>query len=157
MTQSRELQTLWWDYLATSERMLRSLYEQTAALTLRDVARVERIQPELEKLLVRMQEIDDKAVDCAKRLAGTLGVSPSLRSVVQGLEKTEGRQLQALANRVKVAAQHVEEVIGRNRKLIENELQYITGTVALIAKTAADQQGRFATVEHGPVVLDRVA
>lgn len=157
MTQSRELQSLWWDYLATSERMLRSLYEQTAALTLRDVARVERIQPELEKLLGRLQELDQRAVQAAKALAGELGAAPHLRSVVDHLEKGEGRQLQALANRVKVAAQHVEEVIDKNRQLIESELEYISGTMALIAKTASEQQGPFAVIKPGPVVLDKVA
>jgi hypothetical protein len=52
---TRELQTLWWDWLGTSERLLRSLHEQTAAVTLRDVARVERIQPELDQMLRRAQ------------------------------------------------------------------------------------------------------
>jgi predicted O-linked N-acetylglucosamine transferase (SPINDLY family) len=137
--------------------MLRSLYEQTAALTLRDVARVERIQPELEKLLGRLQELDQRAVQAAKALAGELGAAPHLRSVVDHLEKGEGRQLQALANRVKVAAQHVEEVIDKNRQLIESELEYISGTMALIAKTASEQQGPFAVIKPGPVVLDKVA
>ena len=66
---TRELQTLWWDWLGTSERLLRSLHEQTAAVTLRDVARVERIQPELDALIERMRLIDEQAVACANRLA----------------------------------------------------------------------------------------
>ncbi|KXK16143.1 MAG: hypothetical protein UZ18_ATM001001405 [Armatimonadetes bacterium OLB18] len=34
---TRELQTHWWEWLGASERLLRTLHEQTAALTLRDV------------------------------------------------------------------------------------------------------------------------
>ena len=67
---SRELQTLWWDWLGTSERLLRSLYEQTAALTLRDVTRVERIQPELDAMMQRMRVLDENAAACAENGTG---------------------------------------------------------------------------------------
>jgi hypothetical protein len=135
---TRELQTLWWDWLSTSERLLRSLHEQTAAVTLRDVSRVQRIQPELDALLERVKSIDERAVACAQRLAEELGTEPSLRGLVRVLEKAEAQQIQGLANRVMVAARNVQDVVEKNRKLIENEMMYINGTLTLIAKAAVN-------------------
>ncbi len=158
---SRDLQTLWWDWLGTSERLLRSLYEQTAALTLRDVARVQRIQPELDAHIERMREIDQQAVTCAKGLAEELGVEPHLRSLVQVLEKAEAQQLQGLANRVTVASRNVQEVLTKNRALLENEMTYINGTLTLIAKAASEStipyRGSARAVVRTSVVVDTAA
>ena len=155
---TRELQTLWWDWLSTSERLLRSLHEQTAALTLRDVARVERIQPELDQMLARMQQIDDNATACARKLAEEMNTELSLRGLVRVLEKAEAQQVQSIANRVTVAARNVQSVLAKNRALIENEMTYINGTLTLIAKTASEAQGPFKPAsEHAAVLVDRVA
>lgn len=154
---TRELQTCWWDWLSTSERLLRSLHEQTAALTLRDADRVDRIQPELDALMEAMRTIDANAAACAKKLAEDFGTEPNLRSLVQALEKTEAQQVQALANRVMVAARHVNAVLERNRKLIESELTYINGTLTLIAKTAGEGQGPYAQTTHAAVLMDSAA
>jgi hypothetical protein len=154
---SRELQTLWWDWLGTSERLLRSLYEQTAALTLRDVARVERLQPELEALMGRMTEIDEQAVTSAKRLAEELGVEPNLRSLVDVLEKAEAQQLQGLANRVTVVARNIQEVIGKNKALLESEMTYINGTLTLIARAAVEPKAPYRSRRSQPVLVDQAA
>jgi hypothetical protein len=155
---TRELQTLWWDWLSTSERLLRSLHEQTAALTLRDVARVERIQPELDQMLVRMQQIDDKATACARKLAEDMDTELSLRGLVRVLEKAEAQQVQSIANRVTVAARNVQAVLTKNRALIENEMTYINGTLTLIAKAASEAQGPYRPVRDlAAVLVDRVA
>lgn len=154
---TRELQTLWWDWLGTSERLLRSLHEQTAALTLRDADRVDRIQPELESLLTSMRTLDDQAATCARKLAEDHGAEPNLRSLAQVLDKAEAQQIQSLANRVTVAARHVSHVMERNRRLLESELTYINGTMTLIAKAASDSQGRFAPCTHAAVLMDQAA
>lgn len=140
---TRELQTLWWDWLSTSERLLRSMYEQTAALTLRDVARVERIQPELDQMLARVQVLDREAAACAKKLAEELGAEPNLRGLVRVLDKAEAQQVQGLANRVTVVARNLQDVLAKNRALIENEMTYINGTLTLIAKAAVESNGPF--------------
>jgi len=157
---TRELQTLWWDWLSTSERLLRSLYEQTAALTLRDVARVERIQPELDQMLGRIQEIDRDAATCARRLAEELGVEASFRSLVQVLDKAEAQQIQGLANRVTIASRNVQEVLKKNRALIENEMTYINGTLTLIAKATVESEGPFKSKKGSgstAVLVDQAA
>lgn len=154
---TRELQTLWWDWLSTSERLLRSLHEQTAALTLRDRERVDRIQPELDGLLEAMRSIDDKAATCARKLAEENGVNPNLRSLTQVLEKTEAQQVQALANRVTVAARHVSTVLERNKALLENELTYINGAMTLIAKVATESSGPYVNKTHAAVLMDQAA
>jgi hypothetical protein len=159
--QTRELQTLWWDWLSTSERLLRSLHEQTAALTLRDVARVERIQPELDALLERVQTIDTQAAASAKKLAEDLGTEPSLRSLVGALEKAEAQQVQAIANRVTAAARNLQEVFAKNRALIESEMTYVNGTLTLIAKAAKDSEviytGRRGRPRSAAVLIDQAA
>lgn len=154
---TKQLQTYWWDWLGTSERLLRVLHEQTAALTLRDVARVERIQPDLDGLLTLMREIDANAAACAKTLAEELGAEPNLRSLVHVLEKAEAQQVQQIANRVKVAAHHIEGVMAKNKALIENELTYVNGTLTLIAKTAAEAKGPYISSSKGAVLLDQAA
>ncbi|MES1227890.1 MAG: flagellar export chaperone FlgN, partial [Armatimonadota bacterium] len=125
---TKELETLWWDWLSTAERLTRTLHEQTAALTLRQVERVEKLQPEMESLMQRMAEIDDRAAASAKKLAEEFGCEPNLRSLVGVLEKADGQQVQALANRVIVAGRNVQEIIAKNKALIENELEYVNGT-----------------------------
>ena len=154
---TRDLQVLWWDWLGASERLLRSLHEQTAALTLRDTERVDRIQPELDAMIDSMRKIDDNAAACAKKLAEELGTEPNLRGLTQVLEKTEAQQVQALANRVTVAARHVSTILERNRALIENELTYINGTMTLVAKVANEAQGPYVNKSHAAVLMDTAA
>ncbi|MBS1720758.1 MAG: flagellar export chaperone FlgN [Armatimonadetes bacterium] len=154
---TRELQTLWWDWLSTSERLLRSLHEQTAALVLRDVARVERIQPELDLLTERVRELDERAVACARKLAEELDTEANIRSLVQVLEKAEAQTLQGLANRVMVAARHLQDVVAKNRALMENEMTYINGTLTLIAKAAVESDGPFKIKQPAPVLVDHAA
>lgn len=154
---TRELQRLWWDWLGTSERLLRSLNEQTLALMGRDVARIESLQPELETMMGRMRWIDDQAAACAAKLAEGMGVEPTLRGLTHVLPETEAQQLNTIANRVRIVAANVEEVLDRNRTLLENELTYVGGTLALIAKAVTEQQGRFGHQTAEPVLLDQVA
>lgn len=150
---TKELQRLWWDWLSTSERLLSSLHEQTAALTLRQVDRVERIQPELDLLMSKMAAIDDAAVGYAKGLADECGCEPNLRSLVTHLEKKEGEEVQALANRVIVAGRNVQNVIAKNKALIENELEYVNGTLTVIVRESQDSQGPYKPKASQATVL----
>lgn len=154
---TRDLQTHWWDWLSTSERLLRSLHEQTAALTLRDVARVERIQPEVDQMLERMRSIDTTAATCAQKLAAEMDTEPSLRGLVRVLEKAEAQQVQSIANRVTVAARNVQHVIAKNQCLIESEMTHVNGTLTLIAKVATEAQGPYKPSAHAAVLVDQAA
>ncbi len=155
---SRELQRIWWDWLSTAERLNRSLAEQQAALTLRDVARVESIQPELTMLMTRLNEIDQNAVASTKSLAELLETTPKVRSIVEALIPAEARQVEALAKRIEVVAQNVRERLTKNRKLIESELLYVGGSLTLIAKAAQEQNGGFGSANTtGPVLVNQVA
>lgn len=156
-TQTKILQELWWDWLGTSERLLRSLYEQMTALTLRDIAHIERIQPDIDSLVERLKQIDEQAVASARELAEELGAEPSIRGLVDALDKAEGQQLHALANRVKIVARNIEDLMSRNRKLIDNELTYVNGTIALIAKAATPKESQFNAIGRATVLMDQVA
>jgi hypothetical protein len=143
---SRQLLSLWSDWLSTSERLLRCLHEQTVAVTLRDVPRVERLQPELDELTEMLRGIDVQALSEAKRLAEEQGASaPSLRGLVSVLEKTEAAQVQLTANKVLSASQNIQDVVSKNRKLFESEMTYINGTLTLIAKAAVSGKGPYRT------------
>lgn len=156
-TKTKDLQRLWWDWLGTSERLLRSLDDQTRALMARDVARVESLQPELETMLARLKAIDDQAAASAARLAEDLGTEPTLRGLVGALSEAEAQQVQAIANRVRVAAVNVEQRLDKNRALIESELTYVNGTLALIAKVSSEREGSFGHQDSASISLDKVA
>jgi hypothetical protein len=156
-TKTKDLQRLWWDWLGTSERLLRSLNDQTRALIARDVTRIEGLQPELDTMLSRMKVIDDQAAASAAKLAEALGSEPTLRGLVGVLSEAEAQQVQAIANRVRVVAKNVQEALDKNRCLIENELTYVNGTLALIAKASSEREGRFGTGGSAAVMLDQVA
>ncbi|HXH61799.1 MAG TPA: flagellar export chaperone FlgN [Fimbriimonadaceae bacterium] len=155
---TKQLQTQWWDWLSTAERLLLSLHEQTAALTLRRVERLEEIQPEIDSLLNRMNQIDDDAVASARALAEDFGCEPDLRSLVGALEKAEAQEVQSIANRVIVVGRNVQTVIDRNRALIENELEYVNGTLAVVDRTMREQEGPYAEKnKSGNLVMNQVA
>lgn len=156
-SKTKDIQRLWWDWLGTSERLLRSLNEQTRALVTRDVSRMEALQPELETMLSRMRIIDDHAAAAAAKLAEDLGTEPTLRGITAALTETEAQQVQSIANRVRVVARNVEEHLDKNRTLIENELTYVNGSLALIAKASTERDGRYSQAQGGPIVLDQVA
>lgn len=156
---TKEIETLWWDWLSTAERLLRSLYEQTAALTLRDIARVERIQPELDSMMELMHGIDDRAAEAGLKLAEELGCEPNLKSLVAALPRDEGMALQAVANRVIVVGRNVQEVIAKNRRLIENELDTVNGTMALVAREAVEENQKYRAKgrQEASVLVNAVA
>lgn len=155
---TRKLQQHWWDWLSTAERLQRSLNEQTQALVRRDVAQIERLQPELDSMLDHMRSIDEEAAAVAKKLAEELGAEPNLRGLVAVLPKAEALQVSSISNRVKAAAANVAASLDKNRKLIDNELLYVGGTLALIAKAAQEQQCQYGSgPEKGAVLVDQVA
>jgi hypothetical protein len=157
---TKPILNLWTEWLATSEKVLRCLHEQTVAITLRDVARVERLQPELEVLTDHLRDIDSKALAEAKRLAEELGAEPNLRSLVLVLEKNEGATLQLTANKILSGSQNIQDVTNKNKKLIENEMTYINGTLTLIAKAAVSGRGPYRTRRSNqsqPVLVDAAA
>ena len=143
---SRQLLTMWSEWLSISDKLLRSLHEQTVAVTLRDVSRVERLQPELDELTSEIRKIDAEALAEAKRLAEELGVStPNLRGLVSALDKSEAAQVQQTANKILSASQNIQDVVSKNRKLFEAEMTYINGTLTLIAKAAVVGKGPYRT------------
>ncbi len=154
---TRELQARWNDWLKASDALLITLHEQTAAVTLRDVGRVERLQPTLEAHLANVSEIDAQAVDQARRLAESLGTEPNLRSMLDGLDKAEGQALHQLANRVTMAARKVQATMEKNRTLIANEMTYVNGTLTLIAKAAGSPPTPYRRRNPGPVLMDAAA
>lgn len=143
---SRQLLSLWSEWLTTSEMLLRSLHEQTVAVTLRDVPRVERLQPELDEYTEQIRIIDASALAEAKRLAEELDAPMlSLRGLVSVLDKAEAAQVQLTANKVLSASQNIQDVVSKNRKLFEAEMTYINGTLTLIAKAAVSGKGPYRT------------
>jgi hypothetical protein len=107
--------------------------------------------------MARLKDIDERAVSCAKALAADFEVQPSLKGLVSALPKEEGQQLHGLANRVTVVSRNVQEVLAKNRKLIENEMTYINGTLTLIARAAVHTRGPYRKRSVQTILVDRVA
>jgi hypothetical protein len=131
---TKELQTIWWDWLSTSEKLLRAIHEQTAAITLRDIVRVQRLECEAQELVAHLGELDEQAGTCVSKLARSLGTEPNARGLAQVLEKAEGQGVLGLANRVTVAARTVEDVMSRNRVLLRSTTTVVDGALALLPK-----------------------
>lgn len=158
LSRTKELQSLWWDWLSTAERALHALYEQNAALVIRDFARIDKIQPEIDKLITRMEQVDRDAAALAIKLAEELGAQPNLRSLLSVLEQAEAQRLQSIANRVKVVGANLKEQLRKNKALIESEMSYISGTLTLIAKVAQgnNNKGPYGNkVQHDSVLMDQ--
>ncbi|GEM_PF-3491297 len=154
---SQPLQEIWTEYLAQTNKLLQALHEQTAAVILRDPARLERLQPELERQIAEVRTIDERAIGCARQIAEQIGSEPSFRCLVKTLDAKEGRQLQAMANKVIQAAQRVQGIIRKNQTLIENEMAFNAGSLALIAKAVEEDEGSFAAKSYAAVLVDQVA
>ena len=154
---TKELQARWQEWLKASDALLLVLHEQTVAVTLRDVGRVERLQPQVEKHMAGIAEIDAKAVDQARRLSEQLGTEPTLRGIVEKLDRSEGQTLHALANKVTMAARKVQTTIEKNRVLLENEMTYVNGTLTLIAKAAGSPPTPYRRRVVEPVLMDAAA
>lgn len=141
---TKELEQLWNSWLKKSDDVLAILHQQTAALTMRQVERLEDLQPELDKEMDAMGAIDSRAAACAKGLAEVFGCEPNLRSLVNVLEKADAQRVQALANRVIVAGRNVQRVIEKNKALIENELAYVNGSLTVICTESQKAEGPYA-------------
>lgn len=155
---TRELQILWWDWLSSAERLLRVLGEQTTALTRRQPERLEELQPELERLLSHLRKLDEEAVVSATKLAGELGVEPNFRSIVGTLKSAEAQQVITLSNRVRAVSQNVRESLSKNRTLIESELSYVNGTLAIVAMAIQDDSASYVSkAKRTPALVNQVA
>jgi hypothetical protein len=62
-----------------------------------------------------------------------------------------------LGNRVTVAARNVQDVLKKNRTLIENEMNYINGSMTLVAKAAVQAQGPFNSSKPDSILVDQAA
>lgn len=156
---THRIEQLWKEWLDTSERLQGLLHEQTVALTMRDAPRLEKLQPAIDAVVEKLGNVDSEAVTWGKKLAEALGCEPSLRGLTQVLEKADAQRLQQVANRVIVAERQASQVMKKNRSLIENELEHIGGTLALIAREASvptHPYPRPAAATHA-VVMNAVA
>ncbi|MCL6623411.1 MAG: flagellar protein FlgN [Fimbriimonadales bacterium] len=154
---TRKLQEIWREWIASAERLLKVLHEQTAAIMLRKVEEVERLQPHLELLIDDLRAIDARAVEAAHELTTELGVPHNFYSLVKALQGEEQMQVQSLANKVRAIAQDVQRVMRKNQTLIENELAFIAGSLHLLAKAGEEQQGPFGPKTHAAVLFDERA
>lgn len=156
---TRELQILWWDWLSSAERLLRSLAEQTTALTRRDPQRLEELQPEVERLMTILHQLDESAVAATKKLAGELGVEPRFRSIVAALKPAEANQVQILATRVRAVSQNVSATLAKNKALIDSEVAYVNGTLAIVADVLqqSDAPSYAGRTTRDPALVNQVA
>lgn len=143
-TDTKQLEKLWNAWLVKSDEVVSLLHEQTAALTMRQVERLESLQPELDRHMDEMSVIDGQAAACAKGLAEEFSCEANLRSLVGVLEKADAQRVQALANKVIVAGRNIQRVIEKNKALIENELEYVNGTLTVMATEGQKSEGPYA-------------
>ena len=57
-----------------------------------------------------------------------------------------------------VAGRNVQKIVAKNRALIENELEFVNGTLALVNNVVHEQKGPYVgKAKDGNLVMDRVA
>ena len=147
---TREITTLWADWLRHAERLFLLLHEQTVAVTLRDVPRVERLTPLILQGMEALRAIDSLAVNALRALAERLGVEAGLRAIVAALPKEEGQPLQATANKIVVLEGKIGHVVAKNRKLLEAEMTFVDGTLTLIAREGGPKPRRSPYTRRNP-------
>lgn len=158
MSTTKQLENYWADWLRKSDELLSILHQQTAALTMRQVERIEELQPILDAEMAEMESIDAKAAASARELAEQFGCEPNLRSLVGVLEKADAQRVQAMANKVIVAGRNLQRVIDKNRALIENELEYVNGSISVICTESQKSTGPYAPrVSQANVLMNQAA
>lgn len=135
--QTRQLQESWLIWLDTSDRLLRSLHEQTVAITLRDTERYRRLKPESDQMMVQLKEIDADVVTIAREVANQLGTAPSVHDMASVLDKEESMSLRGLANRVTVASRTIQAVASKNEELVAQRFAVVEFEEAGILARAA--------------------
>ena len=103
----------WNQWLKTSDELIQVLHEQTAAITLRNQPKVEELSLEITHFLAELSALDQQAMQNAAALSATRARTKDL------LDKAETQELLAMANRVKVTARALNELIEKNRVLEE--------------------------------------
>lgn len=94
------------------------------------------MQSELASIKTNLAKIDEQAIECASRIASDLGVEASMKGLLRRLEKSEGQQLHGLANQITIVARNVQDVVSKNRRLMESEMTYVDGELTPVARAA---------------------
>ncbi len=154
---TRALQTLWWDWLSTAERLGRILNDQSKKLMARDIDAVHELQPDIERLMNRMRSVDDQAIDIGNNLASELGVDANMEAILTQLSDREAIQVRAIVNKVKVVSKNIAESIETNRRLAENEYDFINGTIALHNRSSVNAHRKMGMKLATDGMIDNVA
>lgn len=145
---SRTLVGLIREWQSVALRAAPILDRQTQALKTRDVAEVEAIRPVLEALVAQASAIDAQREQAISDLAAKLDVEPNLAAIAEKLPHEEARLLNAAAKSAKRIAVTVEQRMGTNRALLENELVYAEGMLGLIAQAVQQSTPYGHAVAH---------
>ncbi len=154
---TRRLQTLWWDWLSTAERLERILNEQSIKLVGRDIHEVDKLQPEVDRLLMRLKNVDDQAVAVREDISRQLGVSSAIEEIMDQLSERESMQLMSITNKVKIVSRNISRQIEHNRKLATNEYDFIHGTVTQLVKAAVNSNRTMGMKTTTEGLLDNIA
>lgn len=158
---TKQLERLWQDWHKQADEAMTVLYEQTAALTLRDMDRIEEISPRLEAKMALLAATDAQAVEEGKRLAFSMECEPKLDAVIQQLPESIGTRVRKAANDVIVKCRKMQSIIDKNQRLIENELEYQQGTMALVCTEVIEQRrsygDRHRGVRNASILIDQAA
>jgi len=119
---TNELQQVWCEWLATAERLVQKMHEQTVGVTLRDSERINRLQPEIAGLLGSLTVLESQADSMVRHLGEVVATGTSLEALAKALEQVEARQLLGLANRVAAESRVIGNLVEKNNRLIAEKL-----------------------------------
>ncbi len=132
--------------LEAGKRLLALSIEETDVLINNNVERLAILQREQQRFLAEHQALEKARVDIVRDLAWMLGMDrvPTLSGLLPALPRHEQAALGKLRAQLLDLQAQIELIHARNRRLIENALDYIQFSLKMLT-TAALQPARYGT------------
>lgn len=124
--------------LAIGKRLLGLAQEESEVLIGNDVARLTVLQAEQQQCLLEQQNLEKSRALAARDLAWALGLErvPPLSGLLPSLPAREQTELSGLRAELLACHQQLEIVQARNRRLIDNALEYARFSLELLTNAA---------------------
>ena len=132
--------------LALGKRLLNLTQEESDVIARNDVPRLNALQAEQQQCLAEQSALEQARALATRELAWNLGMErpPTLSALIAALPAREQPDLRSLRADLLTLHQQMEIVQARNRRLIDNALEYARFSLDLLTD-AALQPARYGT------------
>lgn len=135
-------------------RMPAVLEKEKRAVADADRSVLLRILAEKEKLITRIQSLEEQRVEMHTALAGSLGLKRerlTLRRIAGQVPEPHASRMKAAGEKLAVLIRRIQDANRTNRELIEHHLQLVKGAVTFFERVRKPHQIYHRTGELKPV------